>query len=119
MVPPEKLKCVSFPPEAKAVLNDLFTRYPPCDGDTTGTSLGIYTGNIRSNWKDDFFQKPQLTKHDIKNNVASLSSRLENDKRFRQVSCLCIFTRLKYLSIHVSESTNHAVLGKRNTPVFE
>ncbi|EOA39070.1 hypothetical protein CARUB_v10011734mg, partial [Capsella rubella] len=85
MVPPEKLKCVSFPPEAKAVLNDLFTRYPPCDGDTTGTSLGIYTGNIRSNWKDDFFQKPQLTKHDIKNNVASLSSRLENDKRFRQI----------------------------------
>ncbi|XP_010457807.1 PREDICTED: DExH-box ATP-dependent RNA helicase DExH2-like isoform X2 [Camelina sativa] len=85
MIPQEKLKCVSFPPEAKAVLHDLFTRYPPCDGDTTGTALGIYTGNARSNWKDEFFLKPQLTKNDIKKNAASLNSRLETDKRFRQI----------------------------------
>ncbi|CAE5956729.1 unnamed protein product [Arabidopsis arenosa] len=72
--------------QAKAVLHDLFTRYPPCDGDTTGTSLGIYTGNVHSNWKDDFFKKPQLTKNDIQNKVASLSSRLEKEKRFREIT---------------------------------
>uniref|UniRef100_A0A1J3JM66 Putative ATP-dependent RNA helicase YTHDC2 n=1 Tax=Noccaea caerulescens TaxID=107243 RepID=A0A1J3JM66_NOCCA len=83
----EKLKCVSFPPEAKPVLQELFTRYPPCDGDTTGTSLGIYTGHVGSQrkWKDDFFSKPQLNKEDILNKVASLSSRLANDKDFREI----------------------------------
>jgi HrpA-like RNA helicase len=85
-ISPKKLKCVSFPPEAKAVLHDLFTRYPPCDGDTTGTSLGIYTtGNVNSNWKDDFFKKPHMTKHDIENNVVSLSSRLKKERHFREI----------------------------------
>lgn len=107
----QKLKCVSFPPEAKAVLHDLFTRYPPCDGDTTGTSLGIYTGNVHSNWKDDFFKKPQLTKNDIQNKVASLSSRLEKEKRFREVSSYLYFQKIIIFSIQnpVSESTKHAL----------
>lgn len=84
---------MSVPPEAKPVLQELFTRYPPCDGDTTGTSLGIYTGHVGSQrkWKDDFFSKPQLNKEDILNKVASLSSRLANDKDFREVSSLYIF----------------------------
>lgn len=75
-------KCVSFPPEANAVLHELFTLYPPCDGDATGTSLGLYTGNFHSKYKDDFFLKPQLKKDDIKMKVARLAA----DKRCKQVS---------------------------------
>lgn len=84
----KKLKRVSFPSEAKPVLQELFTRYPPCDGDTTGTSLGIYTGRSsgkQRKWKDDFFGKPQMNKDDIQSRAASLSSRLANDKDFREV----------------------------------
>lgn len=84
----KKLKRVSFPSEAKPVLQELFTRYPPCDGDTTGTSLGIYTGRSsgkQRKWKDDFFGKPQMNKDDIQSRAASLSSRLANDKDFREI----------------------------------
>jgi hypothetical protein len=121
-ISPKKLKCVSFPPEAKAVLHDLFTRYPPCDGDTTGTSLGIYTtGNVNSNWKDDFFKKPHMTKHDIENNVVSLSSRLKKERHFREVSSYMYFQKIVIFSLQnpVSESWNHALLSKRNILLFE
>ncbi|KAL1202084.1 DExH-box ATP-dependent RNA helicase DExH2 [Cardamine amara subsp. amara] len=79
----EVKKCVSFPPEAKAALHELFTRYPPCDSDTTGTSLGLYTGNFISKHKDDFFLKPQLKKDDIKMKVARLA--VAADKRCREI----------------------------------
>ncbi|ESQ36248.1 hypothetical protein EUTSA_v10006566mg [Eutrema salsugineum] len=83
----KKLKCVSFPQEAKPVLQELFTRYPPCDGDTTGTSLGIYTGHFgdQRKWKDEFFGKPQMKQKDVLSKAASLSSRLANDKKFREI----------------------------------
>ncbi|VVA90212.1 unnamed protein product [Arabis nemorensis] len=83
----KKLKCVSFPPEAKPVLQDLFTRYPPCDGDTTGISLGIYTGHLSNQrkWKDDYFCKPHMSKEDILSKAAFLSSKLANDKRFGEI----------------------------------
>ncbi|KAF8083144.1 hypothetical protein N665_0790s0007 [Sinapis alba] len=83
----KKLKCVSFPPEAKPVLQELFTRYPPCDGDTTGTSLGIYSGHSgeQRKWKDDFFGRPQMKKEEIVDKAASLSSRLANDEGFREI----------------------------------
>lgn len=84
----KKLKCVSLPPEAKPVMQELFTRYPPCDGDTTGTSLGIYTGHIgnKQKWRDDFFCKPQMKKEDFLNKATALSSGLANDKGFQEVS---------------------------------
>ncbi|CAF1923983.1 DExH-box ATP-dependent RNA helicase DExH2 isoform X1 [Brassica napus] len=83
----KKLKRVSFPPEAEPILQDLFTRYPPCDGDTRATSLGVYTGHFgrQRKWKDDFFGKPQMNKDDVRNKAASLSSRLANDKDFREI----------------------------------
>ncbi|CAH2038738.1 unnamed protein product [Thlaspi arvense] len=83
----KKLKCVSFPPEAKPVLQELFTLYPPCDGDTTGTSLGIYTGHFgnRRKWKDDFFDRNQMNKSYFRNKAASLRSKLANDKSLREI----------------------------------
>ncbi|CAN8295276.1 unnamed protein product [Cochlearia groenlandica] len=83
----KKLKPVSFPTEAKPVLQELFTRYPPCDGDTTGTSLGVYTGHFgnKRKWKDDFFEKPQLNKNDFVEKAKSLSSRLAYDKGYQEI----------------------------------
>lgn len=103
----KKLKRVSFPPEAEPILQDLFTRYPPCDGDTRATSVGVYTGQFgrQRKWKDDFFGKPQMNKEDVRNKAASLSSRLANDKDFREVLAwqfIYIFIIISnfYLSLH-------------------
>ncbi|KFK31258.1 hypothetical protein AALP_AA6G088900 [Arabis alpina] len=86
----EKLKCVSFPPEADAILQDLFTHYPPCDGDTAATSVNKYSGHSgkRGQWKDDFFRKPQISSGEIMEKVASMSSRLKKDKALQEISKL-------------------------------
>ncbi|KAL1190622.1 DExH-box ATP-dependent RNA helicase DExH6 [Cardamine amara subsp. amara] len=86
----EKLKSVSFPPEAEAILQDLFTHYPPCDGDTAATSFNKYSGNSGKQglWKDDFFRKPQISSEEIREKVASLSSRLKKDKALQEISRL-------------------------------
>ncbi|KAG2308637.1 hypothetical protein Bca52824_028385 [Brassica carinata] len=86
----EKLRCVSFPPEADAILQDLFTYYPPCDGDTAATSFNKYLGHSGKQglWRDDFFRKPQISGDEILDKVASLSSRLRNDRGLQEISKL-------------------------------
>ncbi|CAN8315442.1 unnamed protein product [Cochlearia groenlandica] len=86
----EKLKCVSFPPEAEAILQELFTHYPPCDGDTAATLFNKYSGKSgkQGQWKDDFFRKPQVGGEEILEKVASLSSRLKKDKALQEISKL-------------------------------
>uniref|UniRef100_A0A1J3IMI5 Putative ATP-dependent RNA helicase YTHDC2 n=1 Tax=Noccaea caerulescens TaxID=107243 RepID=A0A1J3IMI5_NOCCA len=86
----EKLKCVSFPPEADAILQDLFTHYPPCDGDTAATSFNKYSGKSgkQGQWNDDFFRKPKSSSEEILEKVASLSSRLRKDKALQEISKL-------------------------------
>uniref|UniRef100_M4DYR9 Uncharacterized protein n=1 Tax=Brassica campestris TaxID=3711 RepID=M4DYR9_BRACM len=86
----EKLRCVSFPPEADAILQELFTYYPPCDGDTAATSFNKYVGKSgkQGQWKDDFFRKPQMSGDEILDKVASLSSRLRNDRALQEISKL-------------------------------
>ncbi|XP_010418749.1 PREDICTED: DExH-box ATP-dependent RNA helicase DExH6-like [Camelina sativa] len=86
----EKLKCVSFPPGADAILQDLFTHYPPCDGDTAATSFNKYSGHSgkQGQWKDDFFGKPKISSEEILEMVASLSSRLKKDKALKEIAKL-------------------------------
>ncbi|KAF8086532.1 hypothetical protein N665_0622s0025 [Sinapis alba] len=86
----EKLRCVSFPPGADAILQDLFTHYPPCDGDTAATSFNKYVGRSgkQGQWRDDFFRKPQISGEEILEKVASLSSRLRTDKALQEISKL-------------------------------
>ncbi|CAA7037875.1 unnamed protein product [Microthlaspi erraticum] len=86
----EKLKCVSFPPEADAILQELFTHYPPCDGDTAATSFNKYSGKSgkQGQWNDDFFRKPKSSSEEILEKVASLSSRLRKDKALQEISKL-------------------------------
>ncbi|CDY10756.1 BnaA05g11800D [Brassica napus] len=87
----EKLRCVSFPPGADAILQDLFTHYPPCDGDAAETSFNKYVGRSgkQGRWRDDdFFRKPQISCDDIVEKAASLSSRLRKDKALQEISKL-------------------------------
>ncbi|KAJ4891353.1 helicase in vascular tissue and tapetum [Raphanus sativus] len=85
----EKLRCVSFPPGAHAILQDLFTHYPPCDGDTAAaTSFNKYVGRSGKQWRDDFFRKPLFSRDEIVAKVASLSSRLRKDKALQEISKL-------------------------------
>ncbi|KAJ0259994.1 DExH-box ATP-dependent RNA helicase DExH6 [Hirschfeldia incana] len=86
----EKLRCVSFPPEADSILQELFTYYPPCDGDTAATSFNKYLGHSgkQGEWKDDFFRRPQMSGDEILAKVASLSSRLRNDRALQEISRL-------------------------------
>ncbi|CAN7137328.1 unnamed protein product [Brassica rapa subsp. narinosa] len=86
----EKLRCVSFPPEADAILQELFTYYPPCDGDTAATSFNKYVGKSgkQGQWKDDFFRRPQMSGDEILDKVASLSSRMRNDRALQEISKL-------------------------------
>ncbi|CAH8282310.1 unnamed protein product [Eruca vesicaria subsp. sativa] len=86
----EKLRCVSFPPEADAIIQELFTYYPPCDGDTAATSFNKYLGHSgkQGQWKDDFFRRPQMSGDEILDKVASLSSRLRNDRALQEISKL-------------------------------
>lgn len=84
----EKLKCVSFPPGADAILQDLFTHYPPCDGDAAETSFNKYVGRSGKQGRrgdDDFFRKPQISCDEIVEKAASLSSRLRKDKALQEV----------------------------------
>lgn len=83
----EKLRCVSFPPEADAILEELFSYYPPCDGDTAATSFNKYVGKSgkQGQWKDDFFRRPQMSGDEILDKVASLSSRMRNDRALQEV----------------------------------
>ncbi|KAJ0230178.1 DExH-box ATP-dependent RNA helicase DExH6 [Hirschfeldia incana] len=86
----EKLRCVSFPPGADSILQDLFTHYPPCDGDTAATSFNKYVGRSgkQGQWRDDFFRKPLISCDEIVAKVASLCSRLKKDKALQEISKL-------------------------------
>ncbi|CAH8385689.1 unnamed protein product [Eruca vesicaria subsp. sativa] len=86
----EKLRCVSFPPGADVILQDLFSHYPPCEGDTAATSFNKYVGRSgkQGQWRDDFFRKPQISCDEIVGKVASLSSRLRNDRALQEISKL-------------------------------
>ncbi|KAL0863645.1 hypothetical protein Bca101_042763 [Brassica carinata] len=48
----EKLRCVSFPPGADAILQDLFTHNSLCDGDTAATSFNKYVRRSANHLKE-------------------------------------------------------------------
>ncbi|XP_019091773.1 PREDICTED: DExH-box ATP-dependent RNA helicase DExH6 isoform X2 [Camelina sativa] len=74
----EKLKCVSFPTGADAILQD---------GDTAATSFNKYSGHSgkQGQWKDDFFE---ISTEEILEKVASLSFRLKKDKALKKIAKL-------------------------------
>lgn len=85
----EKLSCFTFSEEAKPVLFDLFTRYPPDDCETGEKMDGKLGGNkdkVRGKTKnDDFFCRPIMTKAEIKKKMEALTSAVENNPKLKQV----------------------------------
>lgn len=83
----ENLVSFRFSEESKAVLQDLFSRYPPNDREMTENKVGESTGNIDklAAKGDDMFCKPSMTQSEIANKVESLVSAMEKTPKLRQV----------------------------------
>ncbi|XAR52817.1 RNA helicase [Bertholletia excelsa] len=84
----ENLTSFAFSENAKEVLQDLFTQYPPDDRDLGEEMFGKHRGTtekIRER-KDDIFCKLPLTKAEITKNVEALASRLQKAPDLRQIA---------------------------------
>ncbi|KAK2976169.1 hypothetical protein RJ640_019455, partial [Escallonia rubra] len=84
----EDLTSFTFSNEAKEVLQDLFTRYPPNDCDVSKEMVGERSGKTDKvqKKKDDTFCKPSLNRAEIAKKVESLASRVEKAPNLRQIS---------------------------------
>ncbi|XP_022863988.1 DExH-box ATP-dependent RNA helicase DExH6-like isoform X1 [Olea europaea var. sylvestris] len=84
----ENLVSFRFSAEAKDVLQDLFSRYPPDDVEMSENNVGESSGrtDIVQPRKDDIFCKPAMTKSEIESQVVSLASRIENSPYLRQIT---------------------------------
>ncbi|XP_060186851.1 DExH-box ATP-dependent RNA helicase DExH6 [Lycium barbarum] len=84
----DALSGFKFLEEAKDVLQDLFTRYPPDDGETSEQVVGKQSKKVDKlrGKKDDMFSKPAMNKSEIAKRVESLASRIENNPNLRQIT---------------------------------
>lgn len=78
---------LNFSEEAKEVLLDLFTRYPPDDKEMVTQMVENGSGKTEKIWgkKDDIFGRPSMNKAEIAKKVELLASRIEEDPHLRQV----------------------------------
>lgn len=83
----ENLPSLTFSEGSKLVLQDLFTLYPPDDGEP-GEKLDAKqsgkTDKMRGK-RDDIFCKPSMNKAEIAKKMESLTSKIEKDINLRQV----------------------------------
>nr|XP_004243616.1 DExH-box ATP-dependent RNA helicase DExH6 isoform X1 [Solanum lycopersicum] len=82
------LSCFKFSEEAKYALQDLFTRYPPGDGETNEPVVGKHSkkfDKLRGK-KDDMFCKPVISTSEIAKRVESFASRIEKSPNMRQIT---------------------------------
>lgn len=86
----ENLVSFRFSENAKSVLQDLFSQYPPNDMEGTGNEVGERSGRTDKvqTMRDDMFCKPTMTKPEMANKVESRNIRIEKDPTLQQVSCL-------------------------------
>ncbi|KAK2997296.1 hypothetical protein RJ639_025281 [Escallonia herrerae] len=84
----EDLTSFTFSNEAKEVLQDLFTRYPPNDCDVGEEMMGEPSGKTdkAQKKKDDTFCKPLLNRAEIAKKVESLATRVEKAPNLRQIT---------------------------------
>ncbi|PON35523.1 putative ATP-dependent RNA helicase YTHDC [Parasponia andersonii] len=82
------LTFLKFSEEAKEVLQDLFMRYPPDDGEE-GKEMAGRTSEKNDKLRrkgDDIFYKPSMRKADIAKKVESLASRMASVAKLRQLT---------------------------------
>ncbi|XP_019193302.1 PREDICTED: DExH-box ATP-dependent RNA helicase DExH6-like [Ipomoea nil] len=82
----ETLTCLKFSKGAKTILNDLFSRYPPGDEETTSYMSEKHNKKAGKLFglNDDIFRKPAMDKSDIAKKVELLASRVEKSQDLRQ-----------------------------------
>ncbi|KAH9770543.1 RNA helicase [Citrus sinensis] len=83
----ENLPSLTFSEGSKLVLQDLFTHYPPDDGEP-GEKLDANQSRKSDKTRgkrDDIFCKPKMSKAEIAMKVESLTSRIEKDANLRQI----------------------------------
>ncbi|MBA0665842.1 hypothetical protein Goklo_002315, partial [Gossypium klotzschianum] len=83
----KNLTNLSFSEGTKLVLQDLFTNYPPDDGELEEKVIGKYSGKsakIRRK-KDDIFSKPLMNAAEIAKKVKTLASKREKYPNMRQI----------------------------------
>lgn len=85
-----------FSEEAKRMLQDLFTHYPPYEGEERKEIEGKVGGKINKSkqMRDDIFCKPLLSKADIAKKVETLATRRESIANLRLVFYLNILKSL-------------------------
>ncbi|THG21270.1 hypothetical protein TEA_028075 [Camellia sinensis var. sinensis] len=84
----ENCSSFTFSEDAKEVLQDLFTQYPPDDRDLGEETIGKHGGKtekIREK-RDDIFCKPSMNKAEIGRKVESFASKLEKSQELRQIT---------------------------------
>ncbi|CAK9133201.1 unnamed protein product [Ilex paraguariensis] len=82
------LTSFTFSEEAKMVLCDLFTRYPPDDREVGDEMVKKGGGKIQKphRKKEDIFCKPSLNMAETAKKLESLASRIEKTPNLRQIS---------------------------------
>ncbi|KAB8472942.1 hypothetical protein FH972_025307 [Carpinus fangiana] len=82
----ESLISLTFSEQANMVLQDLFTRYPPDDGEVD--MVGKKTEKIDKirQKKDDIFCKPSMSRAEIAKKVESLASKMEKVAYLKQIT---------------------------------
>ncbi|KAK9266485.1 hypothetical protein L1049_001691 [Liquidambar formosana] len=84
----ESLPSLTFSEEAKEVLQDLFTRYPPDDGEVDEEMIGKHSGKAdkKRAKKDDIFCKPIMNKAEIAKKLELLASKIEKAPNLRKIT---------------------------------
>ncbi|XP_010242093.1 PREDICTED: DExH-box ATP-dependent RNA helicase DExH6-like isoform X2 [Nelumbo nucifera] len=82
----EILTCLTFSEESKIVLQDLFTRYPPDDGENKELENHTARTGIIQGKSDDSFCKPSMGKVEITKKLEALASRINKDANLRQIT---------------------------------
>ncbi|GFZ10543.1 helicase in vascular tissue and tapetum [Actinidia rufa] len=84
----ENLTSFTFSEEARGVLQNLFTQYPPDDQDLGDEIVAKHrrrTENLRYN-RDDIFNRPLMCQGEIAKKMGSLASRVEKSPDLRQIT---------------------------------
>lgn len=95
----QNLYNLSFSDEAKEVLRNLFTHYPPDDGEEGKEMDGKNGEKVYDLYqkRDGMFCKPLMSKAEIAKKLESLASRMENVLYLRQVYKLLDYVPLVLL----------------------
>ncbi|XP_058107059.1 DExH-box ATP-dependent RNA helicase DExH6 isoform X2 [Magnolia sinica] len=83
----ENVTCLTFSEETKDVLRDLFTNYPPDDGELNEETPMNYSGNDNKGQgkQDSSFCRPSMGKAEIAKKVDLLASRINEAPHLRKI----------------------------------